>query len=78
MSDLIERLRALVRSEHSDFSIGDEAADEIERLTRERDELRRQLAEANVTDRDDENVLAAGVVLLIIVVMIVAGLMLIW
>jgi len=46
MSDLIERLRALARSEHSDFSIGDESADEIERLTRERDELRRQLAEA--------------------------------
>lgn len=33
MSDLIERLRALARSEHSDFSIGDESADEIERLT---------------------------------------------
>ena len=31
-----------------------------------------------VTDRDDENVLAAGVVVLIIVVMIVAGLVLIW
>ena len=31
-SDLIQRLRALARCEHSDLSIGDEAADEIERL----------------------------------------------
>lgn len=30
--DLIQRLRALSRHEHDDFSIGDEAADEIERL----------------------------------------------
>jgi hypothetical protein len=29
---LIERLRALARAEHDDLSIGDEAADEIERL----------------------------------------------
>lgn len=85
MSDLIKRLRALARSEHSDFAIGDEAADEIERLTAalkweqhraerqgthgegcanwgpahyecltaERDELRRQLAEAEQRADDD-------------------------
>jgi len=29
MSDLIERLRALSRHEHSDLSIGNEAADEL-------------------------------------------------
>jgi|APSaa5957512535_1039671.scaffolds.fasta_scaffold06757_3 hypothetical protein len=32
MSSLIDRLSALARMEHSDFSIGDEAADEIRRL----------------------------------------------
>lgn len=32
MDDLIERLRALSRYEHSDYSIGDEAAAEIEAL----------------------------------------------
>lgn len=32
MSDLIPRLRALARAEHDDLSVGDEAADEIERL----------------------------------------------
>jgi hypothetical protein len=32
MGDLIERLRALSRHEHDDLSLGDEAADEIERL----------------------------------------------
>ena len=32
MSELIERLRALSRFEHSDCTIGDEAADEIEQL----------------------------------------------
>lgn len=30
MDDLIERLRALSRHEHSDYSIGDEAADALE------------------------------------------------
>ena len=30
MNDLIERLRALSRYEHSDYSIGDEAADALE------------------------------------------------
>lgn len=32
MTDLTKRLRALSRHEHDDLSIGDEAADEIERL----------------------------------------------
>jgi hypothetical protein len=32
MSDLVERLRALSRLEHSDCTIGDEAADELERM----------------------------------------------
>lgn len=32
MNDLISRLRALSRHEHDDLTIGDEAADEIERL----------------------------------------------
>lgn len=32
MTDLIERLRCLTRLEHDDLSIGDEAANEIERL----------------------------------------------
>jgi len=35
MSDLTERLRGLSKFVHDDFTIGDEAADEIERLTRE-------------------------------------------
>jgi len=34
MSALIEQLRSLARFEHADLSIGDEAADEIERLGR--------------------------------------------
>lgn len=38
--DLIERLRALSRHEHDDASIGAEAADEIERLTKELDAMR--------------------------------------
>ena len=37
---LIEQLRALAHCEHSDLSIAAEAADEIERLTSERDSLR--------------------------------------
>jgi hypothetical protein len=32
MTDLTKRLRALSRHEHDDLSIGEEAADEIERL----------------------------------------------
>lgn len=32
MTDIVDRLRALSRCEHDDLSIGDEAADEIERL----------------------------------------------
>jgi predicted DNA-binding protein YlxM (UPF0122 family) len=34
MTDIVERLRAMSRYEHDDLSIGDEAADEIERLRR--------------------------------------------
>ncbi len=39
MDDLVQRLHALSRYTHDDRSIGDEAADEIERLTAERDSL---------------------------------------
>ena len=35
MSDLTDRLRALSRMEHSDHTIGNEAADEIDRLSAE-------------------------------------------
>jgi len=35
MTELPQRLRALARHEHDDLSIGDEAADEIERLQAE-------------------------------------------
>ena len=37
MNDLIDRLRALSRYEHSDYSIGDEAADELEAAHVERE-----------------------------------------
>lgn len=46
MSDtqcLRDLLRALSKFEHSDVSIGDDAADEIERLSRENAELRKKL-----------------------------------
>ena len=43
MTDLIQRLRALSRHQHSDMTVGDEAADEIERLTGARDALRSML-----------------------------------
>ena len=36
MDDLISRLRALSRHEHSDYSIGDEAADALEAAQAER------------------------------------------
>ena len=57
MSDLIERLRdkARLRAAHgltgwvlAEEALLAQAADEIERLTAERDELRRQLAEAEL------------------------------
>jgi len=41
--DIVEQLRALARAQHDDLSIGIEAADEIERLTRERDEARAEV-----------------------------------
>lgn len=40
MDDLIERLRALSRHEHSDYSIGDEAADALEAAREESDRWR--------------------------------------
>ena len=46
MDDLTQRLRALSRMEHSDHTIGDEAADEIERLRAEL-ELRRKSGSAS-------------------------------
>lgn len=39
--DIVERLRAL--AQHDDLSIGIVAADEIEQLTRERDEARAEV-----------------------------------
>lgn len=44
MSDLIKRLRALSAYEHSDFSIGNEAVAEIERLTARVAELEEVIA----------------------------------
>lgn len=44
MDDLVKRLHALSRYAHDDRSIGDEAADEIERLTAERDALQADAA----------------------------------
>jgi hypothetical protein len=40
MDDLVQRLRALSRYAHDDKSIGDEAADELERLRAELGVLR--------------------------------------
>ena len=48
---LIHRLRALSRHEHSDTTIGDEAADEIERLQAEGD--RQQTVIRSVNGRCD-------------------------
>lgn len=45
MTDLISRLRAMSRHEHDDLTIGDEAADEIERL---RAALQRQVRNIEV------------------------------
>lgn len=47
MSDLIDRLRALSRMEHSDFSLGDEAADEII-------DLMQRLADAEILAHENE------------------------
>ena len=44
--DLVRRLRALSRLEHSDFTIGDEAADEIVRLTSEVERLQQDMRDA--------------------------------
>lgn len=44
--DLLQRLRSLSRCEHSDLSIGDEAADEIERLRAQVTKLRALAADA--------------------------------
>jgi hypothetical protein len=40
---LLYNLRSLARMEHADLSIGDEAADAIERIARERDEARAEI-----------------------------------
>ena len=54
MSDLIDRLRALSRMEHSDFSLGDEAADEII-------DLMQRLADAEIlAHENEEKALAYG------------------
>ena len=42
--DLITSLRALAAAQHSDLTLAADAADRIERLTRERDEARYFLA----------------------------------
>lgn len=44
MSDLVQRLRALAKHEHDDLTIGDEAADELDRLTRELEAARKDAA----------------------------------
>jgi DNA-directed RNA polymerase subunit RPC12/RpoP len=43
MNDLIRQLRLLAQCKHDDLSIGDEAANEIERLQSERDILRLEI-----------------------------------
>lgn len=43
MDDLVKRLHALSRYAHDDVSIAADAADEIERLTAERDALQAKL-----------------------------------
>lgn len=47
--DLVENLRSLARSEHMDLSLGDEAADEIERL-RKVEELARRVLVIHAND----------------------------
>ena len=62
MSDLIERLRALSRFEHSDYSVGNEAADVIEGLIEDLKYIRDQCedhplylgSEATLEDIDNE------------------------
>ena len=44
MDDLVQRLHSLSHHEHDDLSIGNEAADAIERLTAERDALQADAA----------------------------------
>jgi len=45
-TELVERLRGLASHRYSDWSVADEAADEIERLRRELVTLRRDIDEA--------------------------------
>ena len=45
-NDIVERLRALSRCEHSDLSVGDEAAAEIVRLRGEVEGMRHEAVEA--------------------------------
>ena len=56
---LVDQLRAMSRHKHSDFSLGDDAADEIERLRREVERLRDALQVAANTFADIQ--LQAGV-----------------
>ncbi len=46
MNDLIERLRALARCEHSDVSVAEEAADALEAARKEVDALRKAVDKA--------------------------------
>jgi hypothetical protein len=51
--DIVERLRDLSASKHSDFTIGDEAADMIERLRQQNAELVEALREVIRCDGED-------------------------
>ena len=55
MSDLVERLRALSRYEHSDFSVGNEAADTIESLQAKLEVAKGLLVAANCPECDDKS-----------------------
>lgn len=57
-NDILQRLRALSRYEHSDFSIGDEAADEIDRLRKSHRKLHRRCQEAEAALPDYERIIA--------------------
>jgi hypothetical protein len=60
VSDLIQQLRAMSRHEHSDLSLGDEAADAIERLMAERDAARADERERCITVAEDAYIAGRG------------------